>query len=184
MGHAARMSPDAGCFRLVPRRPRGGRGLFGVRPGAVMVMSFAYHSRIWAGVSWSLGQHISTSISTADDDQGFDHHRAHLPAAITGHSPVRPPFVCTLMMQTNTTTYSSPSASPVTIQALVVAIQRDGQHRGRHRPLDKARGSRHIPSRPTRSRRLPRVPLQQHSTPSTHRTPAATAPAGTGSDLH
>ncbi len=31
------------------------------------------------------------------------------------------------MMQTNTTTCSSPSASPVTIQALVVAIQRDGQ---------------------------------------------------------
>lgn len=51
--------------------------------------------------SWCWGQHISSSISTADDDQGFDRHRAHLPAAIAGRSPVRPPFVCTLMMQTN-----------------------------------------------------------------------------------
>jgi hypothetical protein len=34
MGHAAPISLGAGCFRLVPRRPRCGRGLFGGVPGA------------------------------------------------------------------------------------------------------------------------------------------------------
>lgn len=34
MGHAAPISLGAGCFRLVPRRPRCGRGLFGGGPGA------------------------------------------------------------------------------------------------------------------------------------------------------
>lgn len=76
---------------------------------------------VLATTHFDIDQH--RPMTTKDSDR----HRAHLPVAITGHSPVQPPFVCTLTTQTNTTTRSNPSVSPVTIQALVVAIQRDGQ---------------------------------------------------------
>jgi hypothetical protein len=62
--------------------------------------------------------------------------------------------------------------------------RKDPISRLRHRPPDQARRAGDIPSRPTRSRCLPRVPLQQHSTPSTHRTSAATAPTATQLGFH